>query len=76
MARRALGLVSITVRGGTMTNQEMRRAITAEMVREAAEAWAKAPAHVKTMAGAYVGPVMKALMAINSELEAVAEGEL
>lgn len=34
---------------------------TGGAVGQAAAAWAKAPAHVRAMAGAYVGPLLAAL---------------
>jgi hypothetical protein len=50
------------------------RVDTTKAVAEAAAAWAKAPAHVRAMAGAYVGPLLAALMAINEELQGVQDG--
>jgi hypothetical protein len=47
------------------------RVETTKAVAAAAAAWAKAPAHVRAMAGAYVGPLLAALMAINEELQEV-----
>lgn len=44
---------------------------TAEKVTAAGAAWAKAPAHIKAMAGAYVGPLIEAMSAINEELDQV-----
>lgn len=40
---------------------------TVQAVANAAAAWAKAPAHVKALAGAYVGPLLEAIAAINEE---------
>jgi hypothetical protein len=46
------------------------RVNTIKEVAAAAAAWAKAPAHVRAMAGAYVGPLQSAINAINDELQA------
>lgn len=57
-----------------MTNQEQRqqaRETTQKLAVEAAAAWAKAPAHIKAMAGLYVGPVLAAVLAVNEELREV-----
>lgn len=35
---------------------------------DAVEAWNKAPFHIKTMAGDYVGPILAALVAIADEV--------
>jgi hypothetical protein len=51
------------------------RVNTVKEVAAAAAAWAKAPAHVRAMAGAYVGPLLAALMAINEELQGVEDGK-
>lgn len=40
-----------------------------EALRSAREAWAKAPAHVRVMASAYVEPLLNALDAIGAELD-------
>ena len=48
-----------------MTEHRMK---TAQAVHAAQRAWLDAPAHYKAMAGAYVRPLVEALMAINSEL--------
>ncbi len=40
-------------------------------VSEAVKAWAAAPMHIKAMAGAYVGPLLKAIEAINAEIDAI-----
>lgn len=37
----------------------------------AEQAWKKAPAHVRVMAGDYVGPLLEALKAIGDELDEV-----
>lgn len=50
---------------------ESARLTTGFAVVEAAAAWAKAPAHIKAMAGAYVGPLIAALLAMNAELQAL-----
>lgn len=39
-------------------------------VAQARAAWATAPAHVKVLAGAYVGPLLDCLAAIGRELDA------
>jgi hypothetical protein len=41
---------------------------TAEQVGEAGAAWAKAPAHIRAMAGAYVAPLLAAIQRIDNEL--------
>ena len=46
------------------------RLTTGRAVVDAAAAWAKAPMHVRAMAGAYVGPLLAALFAMNEELQA------
>jgi hypothetical protein len=38
-------------------------------IADALAAWNKAPAHVKLMAGAYVGPLLAALVAIGERIE-------
>lgn len=38
-------------------------------VEAAAKAWEGAPLHIKAMAGAYVGPLLKALQAISAEMD-------
>ena len=40
-----------------------------EALKRAEDAWDKAPAHIKVMAGAYVGPLLEALKAIDKESE-------
>lgn len=42
---------------------------TAQAVACADAAWARAPMHVKAMAGAYVGPLLAAMQAMNKELQ-------
>lgn len=42
-----------------------------EALKGAREAWKQAPAHVKMMAGAYVGPLLTALDALGEELDEV-----
>ena len=42
-----------------------------EALKGAREAWKQAPAHVKLMAGAYVGPLLTALDALGEDLEEV-----
>lgn len=42
-------------------------------VAAACAAWSTAPLHIKAMAGAYVGPLVDALKAINTELQALRE---
>lgn len=37
-------------------------------VAEAVAAWAKAPAHIRAMAGAYVGPLLAALQALEARV--------
>lgn len=39
-------------------------------VAQVGVAWAHAPAHVKLMAGPYVGPILEALKAVGTELDA------
>lgn len=56
-----------------MKQVEKTRTDTARAVADAAAEWAKAPMHVKAMAGAYVGPLLAALMAINEELQGVSD---
>lgn len=43
---------------------------TSAAIFEAEKEWAKAPMHIKAMAGAYVVPLLAALAAINTELQA------
>lgn len=38
-------------------------------VAEAVAAWAKAPAHVRAMAGAYVGPLLAALQSLEGRVQ-------
>lgn len=52
-----------------MTELEKAQENRANAVEKAAAAWANAPAHIKAMAGAYVGPLIAALFAISGELE-------
>lgn len=40
-----------------------------QAVLAAGIAWDKAPLHVKTMAGAYMRPILQALDALNAEIE-------
>lgn len=40
-------------------------------VSDALEAWNKAPAHIRMMAGAYVGPLLVALVAVSSKVEKI-----
>ena len=47
---------------------------TAEAVAQAVAAWAKAPVHVKAMAGAFVGPLLAVLVAVNEELQEIDDG--
>lgn len=42
---------------------------TADAVFQAAEAWKKAPVHIRGMAGAYVNPLMQAVLCINQQLQ-------
>ena len=44
-----------------------------EALQAARDAWKQAPAHVKMMAGAYVGPLLIALGALGEELDGVAD---
>ena len=46
-----------------------KRKATAEAVEQAAQAWKGAPIHIRTMAGAYVTPLLGAIFAINEELQ-------
>lgn len=50
------------------------RTVTDKTVSAASAAWNKAPAHVRAMAGAYVSPLLGALIAINHELGALKNG--
>lgn len=52
-----------------MEQQEKRRAATEKAAQEAAAKWAKAPLHIKAMAGEYVGPILAAVLAVNEELK-------
>lgn len=54
-------------------SEEINRKTTALAVYAAFDAWNKAPAHVKAIAGAYMGPVLEALGAINRELKSIRE---
>lgn len=47
----------------------MKREKTVAAIKEAGESWAKAPAHVRIMAGAYVAPLLAALAALNDEID-------
>lgn len=49
---------------------------TGGAVGEAAAAWAKAPAHVRAMAGAYVGPLLAALEEMDRRVAAIEHSEL
>lgn len=40
-------------------------------IDDALAAWNNAPAHVRMMVGAYVGPLLAALVAIGAEVEAM-----
>jgi hypothetical protein len=40
-----------------------------QAIADALAAWQAAPAHVRMMAGAYVGPVLAALVAVGEEVE-------
>ena len=51
-----------------MEQREKLRISTEKATIEAAAQWAKAPMHIKAMAGAYVAPLLAALVAINEEL--------
>jgi hypothetical protein len=53
----------------------MERGKTAQAVAYAAAEWAKAPAHVKALAGAYVGPLLEAIAAMNQELQSIKEAK-
>lgn len=46
----------------------------ANAVGQAVAAWAKAPMHVKTMAGAYVGPLLVALQQLEARVSAAERG--
>ena len=50
-----------------MGETEIRR----RMIAEATATWLKAPAHVRTMAGAYIMPLLMAVEAIGKELDKV-----
>ena len=51
--------------------RQQAREATQQLAVAAAAAWAKAPAHIKAMAGLYVGPVLAAVLAVNEELREV-----
>lgn len=53
-------------------NEQRER--TQKAVADASAVWAKAPAHIKAMAGAYVGPLIEAVWQINHELESIKNG--
>lgn len=57
-----------------MAEQDKKRAATREQVAQMQALWAKAPAHIKAMAGAYVGPLIAAISAVNEELEQLKNG--
>lgn len=40
-------------------------------VDDALAAWNKAPAHVRMMAGAYVGPLLAAMVALSAKVEMI-----
>lgn len=50
------------------------RVKTGAAVLDASAAWARAPASIKMMAGAYVAPLMAAIIAINDELQGLQNG--
>lgn len=67
---RPLGLVSITVRVKTMGDQRGRTNAAVMAARGVIEGM---PAHVRALAGQYVGPVVVALLEVNAELSALAD---
>lgn len=58
-----------------MNMQECNRKATKTAILESAEAWKKAPLHIKTMAGPYIRPLMACLEAIDSELQTLSEAK-
>lgn len=42
-----------------------------QLIDDALAAWGRAPMHVRAMAGAYVGPLLAALVAIGEHVEAL-----
>lgn len=46
----------------------MSREKTAAAIERARDEWLKAPVHIRMMAGAYVSPLLDALMALNDEM--------
>lgn len=44
-------------------------------VQDALAAWNKAPAHVRALAGAYVGPMLAALVALAERIEKIEGGQ-
>jgi hypothetical protein len=46
-----------------------------QLVADALAAWEAAPLHVRMMAGAYVVPVLAALVAVADEVEALKNGK-
>lgn len=61
-----------------MTEEQKRRQArqtTQTLAAEAAAKWARAPMHIKAMAGEYVGPVIAAVLAVNEELREVFQDE-
>lgn len=44
-------------------------------VGDALAAWEKAPPHIRIMAGAYVGPLLAALVAVAEEVEKLKGGK-
>ena len=55
--------------------RERARKTTQMLAVEAAAQWAKAPMHIKAVAGVYVGPVIAAVLAVNEELAQVFKDE-
>ena len=54
---------------GTEVNE--KREATERAIVSAVGHWQQAPAHIRLMAGAYVDPLLKALMALNEEMRAM-----
>ena len=57
-----------------MSNEEVSNSkVAALALMAAAEAWKKAPVHVKAMAGPYVGPLLNAIAALAVQTDQTAE---
>ena len=58
-----------------MTENEQARETTRKLVLEAATQYRAIPAHYKLMVKQYTDPMMAAILAINTELELLSQGE-